>query len=394
MNMRPYFIYQLCFLLLSPVTVMATQDITVAKNNLGRLLYFDQNLSINRNQSCASCHAPPGFVDPENTLDPVNSVVSLGSFRDLNGGRNSPSAGYAAFSPLFHWDASNASYVGGQFWDGRANTLTDQAKGPFLNPVEMAMPDARSVLERLTDDMSHNRRNYVSLFAEVYGVNLEDVDLLNNEVYVNSVYDMLAEAIATFESSKTLNKFSSKYDHWLAGLAELSDVEQQGLELFNGKGNCSVCHSSGTQVSVDGKIIPPVFSNFTYDNIGIPKSTNPLIADQPVDYGLGGRADVAAVDPQGDQLGKFKVMSLRNIAITPPYGHNGYFATLEDIVHFLNTRDVEAWPAAEVPQNVNTDKLGDLGLTAEEEAAIVAFLKTLTDGYGQSLNDFVMPVTP
>ncbi|MFW2371948.1 MAG: cytochrome-c peroxidase [Gammaproteobacteria bacterium] len=372
----------------SPVTAIAAQNIEIAKINLGRLLYFDENLSINRNQSCASCHEPPGFVDPENTSDPVNSVVSLGSYPDLNGGRNTPSAAYALFSPAFYWDAIQASYVGGQFWDGRADTLTEQAKEPVLNPVEMAMPDQKSVLERLTDDMNENSAIYIRLFNRVYAVDLRDTELLNSDIYVNSVYGMLAESIAAFETSAAFNKFSSKFDQWLAGLAQLSDIEQQGLDLFNGKAMCSTCHSSGTQVSSDGKIIPPVFSNFSYENIGIPKSTNPLIADQPVDYGLGGREDIAAVDPQGAQLGKFKVMPLRNIAITAPYGHNGYFATLEEIVHFFNTRDVEAWPASEVSQNMNTDQLGDLGLTAEEEAAVVAFLKTLTDGYGEPFNRF------
>ena len=107
MNIKQHFIYAMGFMLFGPISVMAMQDVDTVKNNPGRLLYFDQNLSINRNQSCASCHAPPGIIDPENALDPVNSVVSLGSYRDLNGGRNSPSAGYAALSPLFHWDASN-----------------------------------------------------------------------------------------------------------------------------------------------------------------------------------------------------------------------------------------------------------------------------------------------
>lgn len=389
-----HYLYILCFIVLSPATVLAAEDINTASVNLGRLLYFDQNLSINRNQSCASCHTPPSFVDPANTSDPFNSVVSLGSHRELHGGRNSPSAGYAAFSPFFHWNTAEGLYVGGQFWDGRAATLTEQAKGPFLNPVEMAMPDKESVLERLTDDMSKNRRNYEKLFEQVYGVDLEDDDLLDSDVYVDAVYEMLAEAIASFEKSKTFSKFSSKFDHWLAGRAQLSGFEKQGLDLFNGKAMCSACHVSDTLVAPDGNIMPPLFTDFTYDNIGIPKSTNPLIADQPIDYGLGGRADIAVLDPAGNELGKHKVMSLRNIAITPPYGHNGFFATLEDIVHFYNTRDVEAWPAPEVPQNMNVDELGDLGLTVEEEAAIVAFLKTLSDGYGDHLNNFAFPPMP
>ena len=130
------------------------------------------------------------------------------------------------------------------------------------------------------------------------------------------------------------------------------------------------------------------------DNIGVPKSTNPLIANNPVDYGLGGRADIAAKDPGGSQLGKFKVSSLRNVAITAPYAHNGYFSSLEQIVHFYNTRDDGTWPAPEVPTNVNTAELGNLGLNESEEADLVAFLKTLTDGYGAPLNKFPFPPAP
>ena len=121
-----------------------------------------------------------------------------------------------------------------------------------------------------------------------------------------------------------------------------------------------------------------------------------MLINNPVDNGLGARADIAAKDPSGAQIGKFKVMSLRNIAVTAPYGHNGFFATLEQIVHCYNTRDValEHWPAPEVAQNMNTRELGNLGLTASEEADLVAFLKTLTDGYGEPLNQFAFPPFP
>ena len=114
------------------------------KEKLGQILYFDANLSINRNQSCASCHTPPNFVDPANVADPVNSVVSSGSNISLHGGRNAPSAAYAAFSSAFQWNSLAGLYVSGQFWDGRAFSLTEQAKGPFLNPVEIAMPSRRA----------------------------------------------------------------------------------------------------------------------------------------------------------------------------------------------------------------------------------------------------------
>ncbi|WP_305909622.1 hypothetical protein Q9L42_004495 [Methylomarinum sp. Ch1-1] len=149
---------------------------------------------------------------------------------------------------------------------------------------------------------------------------------------------------------------------------------------------------------------PPLFTDFTYDNIGVPRNVN--IPDDPeADLGLGGRADIAEQGPDGNEIGKHKVMSLRNIAITPPYAHNGVFKTLEEIVHFYNTRDVlgfvsdindpqfakNGWPAPEIEQNVNIDELGNLMLSAEEEAALVAFLKTLTDGYPQWGHDPRVP---
>lgn len=360
------------------------------KEKLGQLLYFDKELSINRNQACASCHTPPNFVDPANAANPVTSVVSAGSDVTLHGGRNSPSAAYAAFTPPFSRDAATGLYGGGQFWDGRASTLVDQAKGPFLNPVEMAMPSKAAVLARIASEANPNNSRYRDYFNNVYGVDLEKLNKPGNRVSVDAVYDMVADAIAAFEKTRLFSPFSSKFDYFLAGQATLTASESNGFALFNGKAACSACHSSSSTPTPAGKVIAPLFTDFTYDNIGIPKSSHPLLVNNPVDNGLGGRADIAAADPSGLQIGKFKVMTLRNIAVTAPYGHNGFFATLEDIVHFYNTRDVPAanWPAAEVAQNLNTRELGNLGLSAQEEADLVAFLKTLTDGYGALLSPF------
>jgi len=373
-----------------------TVDLT-PKEQLGQLLYFDQDLSINRNQACASCHFPQAFVDPANTADPVNSVVSLGSDVTLNGGRNAPSAGYAAFSPFFHWDSVEGLYVGGQFWDGRAESLTEQAKGPFLNPVEMAMPSKDAVLKRIASRKNNNYSKYKNLWKQVYNVKLDMLAKPDSDVEVDALYHMMADAIAAFEKTRVFSPFTSKFDYFLAGKAELTEQEARGLALFEGKAQCNACHTSDPLIAPDGSMMPPLFTDFTYDNIGVPKSENPLIVDNPVDLGLGGRPDIAARDPAGAEIGKHKVMSLRNIAATAPYAHNGFFATLEDIVHFYNTRDVPdaGWAAPEVPENVNTDELGDLGLTEEEEADIVAFLKTLTDGYdNEMVFDFPLPPLP
>ena len=365
------------------------------KQELGKALYFDQNLSLNKNQACASCHLPPGWADPRNAADPANLVVSEGSILGLFGGRNAPSSAYAAFSPFFQWDAAAGLFVGGQFWDGRANTLKDQAKGPFLNPVEMAMPSKRAVLEAAADPFNPNLLAYQTLFMSVFRVDLASLDL-NNTIVVDAVYDLLAEAIGDFEKNRELNAFTSKYDYYLAGKVRLSGNELRGLQLFNGKAKCALCHLCAPAIAADGvSVMPPLFTDFTYDNLGIPKSINPLLAANPVDFGLGGRADIAALDPQGLQLGKFKVMTLRNIALTAPYGHNGYFATLTDIVNFYNTAGIPGmWPPPEVPHNVNRAELGNLGLMPMQVAHLVAFLNTLSDGYRPGPSPLAFPLPP
>jgi len=370
---------------------------------LGEALYMDTNLSLNFNQACNSCHnAVPvvtGFVDPDNLADPFNSPVSSGSDITLFGGRNAPAAGYAAFSPAFRWDEVAGLYIGGQFWDGRETNLAGQAAGPFLNPVEMAMPDKWSVVDRLrtSNTIAQPGPDYVTLFNAVYPGMGDQLLLLPpysaalpTPSGVLEIYDRMAKAIGEFEKTRHFNKFNSKYDYYLAGMGTLTSQELMGLRLFEGKAKCALCHLSQPSLAPDGSMMPPLFTDFTYDNLGVP--VNPQIAilagPQAIDYGLGGRADIAERDPitvagtvvSAGQAGKFKVMTLRNIEITPPYAHNGFFPTLADIVHFYNTRDVDPmWPAPEVALNVNTAELGNLHLNASQEAALVAFMLTLTD---------------
>lgn len=354
-----------------------------AEQQLGMSLYCDRNLSINRNQSCASCHLPAaGFDDPDSNLP-----VSQGSILSKFGGRNAPSAAYAAFAPAFSMNADGL-WEGGQFWDGRVNNLAEQAAGPPLNPVEMAMPDKKSVVKRLAEN-----QNYVTAFRTLYGINLK------NPAQTDAAYAKMAKAIGEFERSRRFNRFNSRLDFFLAGQATPTNQEQRGWDLFIGKAKCSLCHL--IDMNPDGT--PPLLTDFTYDNLGLPY--NPKIAalqgvpSLPPDLGLGAR--ILGED------GKFKVMSLRNIAVTAPYGHNGYFKTLRDIVHFYNTRDVLAecssvpqpipgqncWPVPEVPLNVNTSELGNLGLSPGEEDDLVAFLKTFTDQQGNSPFGIV-PVPP
>ena len=390
------------------------------EQSLGLQLFKDKNLSLNRVQSCSSCHslavlpdtsAPldrvRGFVDLDNVKN--GTPVSKGAVLGREGSLNTPSVSYAAHSPFFHWDEKEGLYVGGQFWNGRANTLAEQAKQPFLNPAEMAMPDKWAVVSRAKEN-----RMYRKLFKQVYGINLAAVpgypkqknSRIKIPASVDKVYNQLVKAISEFEKTQAFNKFNSKFDYVLVGMTLFTPLERKGLELFNDekKGNCAACHISEPEHGENGQIKPPLFTDFTYDNIGLPR--NVMIPNNPEpNLGLGGRPDIAKTDLAGNEIGKHKVMSLRNIAVTPPYGHNGVFSTLEQIVHFYNTRDtlgevpdnrdpgfgITGWPKPEILRNMNHDELGDLKLTQDEERAIVAFMKTLTDDYPAWGNDPLIP---
>jgi cytochrome c peroxidase len=348
---------------------------------LGRVLFFDATLSEPAGQSCATCHDPSrAFTDPDGARP-----TSKGVHPDRFGSRNTPSAMYMAFSPPFAYDAKEQHYVGGQFWDGRAASLEEQAKGPFLNPVEMANPDARTVVAKV------RRAAYAGEFERLFGKGALDE--------VETAYDRIAAAIAAYERTPELAPFTSKYDAWLAGKAKLTASELRGLKLYEDekKGNCAACHPS--QRGRNGE--PPLFTDFTYDNLGVPRNPANPFYGQPKAYNADGMTFVdrglGAVVKKPGEDGKFKVPTVRNVALTAPYMHNGYFRTLKGVVAFYNDRDVRrrcagdldeaaalkarCWPAPEVGENVNADELGKLGLTPREVDDIVAFMLTLTDGY-------------
>jgi cytochrome c peroxidase len=338
------------------------------KEMLGKKLFFDKNLSTPVGQACADCHAPEtGFANPNSDYP-----VSQGVHKDRFGNRNDLPAAYAAFSPPFHYDAEEGLYIGGQFWDGRAANLAEQAKGPFLNALEMGNPDEKTVVEKVQNS------EYAGLFRAVYGTAAFGDP--------NKAYDMIADAIADYEKSSEVNQFSSKYDLYLAGKVALTEQERRGLELFEDedKAKCAECHPS--KPGDDGT--PPLFTDFTYDNLGVPQNPENPFYYLPkelnpdgvsfVDLGLGGELN------KPSENGKFKVPSLRNVAKTAPYFHNGIFKNLRQVVVFYNTRDVGPWAPPEVRANVNNEELGDLGLTEQEVDDIVAFMQTLTDGYNSS----------
>lgn len=356
---------------------------------LGKMLYFDENLSTPPGQSCATCHAPEvGFTGPDSDINDTLAVYP-GAVHVRFGNRKPPTAAYGGGSPVLYYDEDEGLWIGGMFWDGRAtgwtlgDPLAEQAQGPFLNPLEQNNPNAKFVCDRVS------KADYADLFEQVWGPG--SLDPVKD---VAGTYERIARSISAFEQSLEVNPFTSKYDYYLAGSVELTEQEAWGLELFEGKALCSACH-----ISEPGPGGPPLFTDFTFDNLGVPKNPdNPFYSAtlnfNPagaawVDPGLGGFLKTAGYGSEvyDPEWGKHKVPTLRNVDKRPypefvkAFAHNGFFKSLEEIVHFYNTRDVEAWPAPEVPVNVNTDELGDLGLTTEEEAAIVAFMKTLSDGY-------------
>ncbi len=376
----------LAVVLLGVLGTTQAQGSLTAEEQLGKELFFDPALSINGQQSCATCHAPEvGFTGPDSWIN-AGGAVYQGALPNHFGNRKPPTAAYGGDSPVLYFDGEEGLWIGGMFWDGRAtglvlgDPLAEQAQGPFLNPLEQALPDARLVC------LVVRKADYAGLYQSVYG----RIDCARG---VNEFYENIARAIAAYEASDEVNPFSSKYDAYLRGEAVLTDQEARGLELFNGDAMCNLCHLS--EPGPTGE--PPLFTDFTYDNLGIPRNPQNPFYSMPaaynpdgaawVDPGLGGFLQSIGETGYDDEWGKHKVPTLRNVDMRPypgfvrAYGHNGYFKSLEEIVHFYNTRDVGSWPAPEVSQNVNIEELGDLDLSADEEAALVAFMQTLTDGY-------------
>lgn len=391
--------------------------------SLGQQIFFDKALSASGQQSCGTCHVPARAFSADPATDHGLPVALGGPNMDLPGVRNTPSLMYLSFTPKFHFE-SDGTPVGGFFLDGRSPSLADQAQKPFVSSFEMANADAAEVIARLKS------RPYLAQFEKLYGS-----AVLNDSA---TALARMGAALAAFESeASAFHPFSSKFDWWRRGKAVMSPQELNGFALFNSpmKGNCAACHSSR---SANG-VTPPLFTDFSFDNLGLPR--NPAIPANddatrldyvPVDSndGVHSYYDLGLCGPFRDDLrgdtsslcGMFKVPSLRNVALTAPYFHNGVFASLNDAVGFYVRRDTnpEQWfPAAAAPGhyvkfddlpaanggrfvvdihskgsdsgyrgNVNTTetpynrRVGQLpALTPAEIRNVVAFLCTLTDGY-------------
>ena len=350
---------------------------------LGRALFFDTDLSKNRTQACATCHDPArGFADGRD--NGVGGAVSLGDDGQSLGDRNAPTAAYAAFSPPFQRNEKGA-YVGGQFHDGRESDLAGQAGGPPTNPIEMGMPDKASVVARLKEKPA-----YVAAFDRLYGEGV-----LND---VERGYRAMAESIAAFEKTEFFSPFDSKYDRYLRGEYRMTAEEDLGMTLFFSKQftNCNLCHQLKRSPTAEGE----TFSNYQFHNIGVPANRAARAAngvgEGHIDHGLLDNPSVT--DPAQD--GKFKVPTLRNVAVTGPYMHNGVFKELRTVVLFYNKYNSRAekrrinpesgdrWRAPEVAENLSMKEL-ETGPALDDKRidALVAFMKTLTDRRYEHLLD-------
>ncbi len=342
---------------------------------LGRSLFFDVNLSLERTQSCASCHQHTHALR-DGRENRVGGASSIGSDGHSLGDRNTPSIAYANRVPELYREA-DGRYRGGLFHDGRARNLVDQAAEPFLNPLEMAMPDRASVVRRVRE-----QPHYTSRFEDLFGSDIFDDG--------ERVYRALTEAIATFERSTDFAPFDSRYDRYLRGEYRMSTQEELGRRLFfTDLTNCMNCHLLEANSE---KTLEP-FSDFRYHNIGLPinqalRSSNET-ARTFIDAGL---AASPHVEHPAAERGKFRTPSLRNVAVTAPYMHNGVFAKLETAIAFYNQYIVvnpqaavnpetgSDWGAPEIEENIATDLLSKgQPLDDQRIAALVAFLRTLTD---------------
>jgi cytochrome c peroxidase len=363
MNKKYFLIGFISAILLSSCSDDSEYEPVVSnKIAIGKSIFFDKNLSNPIGQACVSCHAPEtGFSDPLHR--DISEGAVTGAFTNIN----SPSLAYNVFSPERTYNTTDETYIGGLFLNGRSPNLKEQLIHPFIGPLEMNNGSIANVVSKVKN------ASYFSEIEKEYGVAKTDEELMS----------FIADAIVAFETSKEVNSFTSKFDYFNKQLIKFTDDEKKGLAVFQGKGKCAQCHVLEPDERT-GKIL---FTDFSYDNIGVPRNEknpfyNQSAAVNPaganfIDLGIG------AIVSQPEHNGKFRVPTLRNIAISAPYFHNGSFKTLKEVIHFYNVRDVNPseFAAPEVLATVNRDELGDLKMTEEEERQLEVFLGTLTDHY-------------
>ena len=363
-------------------TASAAEPLTVA--DLGRKIFFDPSLSASGQMSCATCHDPVHAHAQSNAL----AVQSGGALLDVPGFRAVPSLRYMT-PDAFFFD-SEGTPTAGFNRDGRAQSLLEQAERPFIAAHEMANGDVATVVSKL------QIASYANDFRTLFGSDVfDDAD---------GAFLRARFALEAYErAAPDLHPFDSKYDFFLAGKVMLAPAELRGFAVFNrpDKGNCAGCHPS--MRGSDGS--PPLFTDYTYDNLGVPRNAEIAANADPAYFDLGlcgpDRTDLAA---RTDLCGAFKVPTLRNVATRQVFFHNGLFKTLRDALHFYVRRDTnpdEFYPLdangvvmkfddlpAELHKNVNTQEVpydrhpGQAPRLDEAEIDdLIAFLGTLTDGY-------------
>jgi len=375
-------------------TMMAQRRPSVpAMTALGKALFFDPALSASGRLSCASCHSPDHAYGPPNDL----SVQPGGASMTRTGVRAAPSLRYVQnvppFSEHFHEndgnDAEDQGPTGGHNWDGRASSTHEQARIPLLSAHEMANGEPAGVVAKV------RAGTHAQAFRDVFGSDILDHD--------DTAFQAVLMALEVFqETPAEFYPYSSKYDAVLRGKARLSPQEARGLRLFNApdKGNCAACHPSA--VSADGAF--PAFTDFGFIALGVPRNRKLAGNADPAffDMGLCG-PDRADLRDRGEYCGLFRTPSLRNVATRRAFFHNGVFHTLEEVLHFYAERDVrpQKWYPGKADGEV--DKFDDLparyhgnvnmeppfgqragarpALTDGEIRDVIAFLKTLNDGY-------------
>lgn len=333
---------------------------------LGQRLFFDTDLSFNRSQSCASCHNPErAFTDTR--PNSVFSAASVGADGVSMGDRHTPGLTYGSYAPGLT-EIEPGVFAGGQFWDGRAGTLEEQATSPLYSPVEMALPDASVLRDRLLEKEFYSDA-FRSLFSE---------HVFDNPDALNSAFSV---AIAAFQRTELFSPFDSRYDRYLRGEIQPTLQEMIGMGLFFSKdfANCSHCHQLNSLPNSPGE----TFSNYRYENIGLP--VNALLRSEN-----GKGKDF--VDSGFMQQGRFKVSGLRNVAVTSPYMHNGIFTELRTVLLFynkfnttggdsqINPETNQPWGEPEVDGHRDMVKLNaGIPLSTRHMDALEAFLRMLTD---------------
>jgi cytochrome c peroxidase len=338
----------------SPPSIMAdlareTEQMKGAAD-IGKRIFLDQRLSEPPGMSCATCHDPKhAFVD----LRAVPPGARPGSV----GTRNTPTLMYAALiRPRVKEQIVKApgevemAWEGGLFLDGRARNLFEQVQGPLFSSHEMNLPDAAELSKRL------RKSDYAGSFKAWVGEETWTDDRALNE----SAFRALAE----FLKEPLFRPFDARIDDFLSGdESALNAQEKRGLEVFKGPGKCADCH-----------LLEPVdwpqalLSDYGYDNLGVPPAGKS-------DPGLGG------ITGEASEIGQFRAPTLRNVALTGPYMHNGSIATLREVMDFYNKRDLEPqkWGKTDHPETVNREDLGDLKLTDEQVSDLTALMDAFTD---------------